>query len=75
MSHLSVYLPVTWVILETDGSIWKIKKGIFYYKKVKKYTTYLSSPYVHSLDKSFDKIIEISYQGQHLEVGLNFSLY
>ena len=37
------------VILETEGSAWKIQKGDFHYKKVKKGTNNLTSPYIHSI--------------------------
>ena len=38
------------VILETEGSAWKIqKRALFHYKKVKKGTPYLTPPYVHNL--------------------------
>ena len=40
----------TGVISETEGSIQKIQKGaILHYRKVKKGTPNLTSPYVHSL--------------------------
>ena len=44
------YWTNTGVILETEGSIWKIQnRALFHYKKVKKGTPNLTSPYVHSL--------------------------
>ena len=40
----------TGVILETEGSIWKMqKRALFHYKTVKKGTPNLISPYVHGL--------------------------
>ena len=40
----------TGVILETEGSVWKIqKRALFHYKKIKKGTPNLTSPYDHSL--------------------------
>ena len=38
------------IILETEGSVQKIqKRGLFHYKKVKKGTPNLTSPYAHRL--------------------------
>ena len=38
------------VVLETEGSTWKIqKRALFHYKEVKKGTPKLTFPYVHSL--------------------------
>ena len=61
------------------GSIRKIqKRALFHYKKVKKGTPNLSSPYVHSLfqivliKQIFEK--KISHQGQRPEAGLSFIL-
>ena len=46
------------VILETEGSVWKIqKRALFQYKKVKKGTPNLTSPYVHNFFTCFDKTI------------------
>ena len=40
----------TGVILESEGSVQKIqKRALFQYKKVKKGTPNLTSPYVHSI--------------------------
>ena len=41
---------LTGIILETVGGVQKIqKRALFHYKKVKKGTTNLTSPYIHSL--------------------------
>ena len=41
---------ITGIILETEGSVQKIlKRALFHYKKVKKGTPNLTSPYVYSL--------------------------
>ena len=72
------HLIISGVILETEGSIWKIqKRTLFHYSKVKKGTPNLTSPYVHSLftivlkKQIFEKI---SHRGQRPEVELSFSL-
>ena len=40
----------TVVVLETEGSVWKIQKGYFFTtKKIKKSTPNLTSPYVQNL--------------------------
>ena len=48
------------VILETEGSVWKIqKKALFLYKKVKKGTPNLASPYAYKfLEKKKKKVIK-----------------
>ena len=69
---------ITGIILETEGSVQKIlKRALFHYKKVKKCTPNLTSPYVHILftivliKQIFEKI---SHQRQRLGVRLSFSL-
>ena len=43
-------ITLTGIILETEGSVWKIqKRALFPYKKIQKSTPNLTSPYVHSL--------------------------
>ena len=45
-----VPIPDSGVILETEGSVRKIqKRALFQYKKVKKGTPNLTSPYIHSV--------------------------
>ena len=48
------------VILGTEGSVWKIqKKALFHYKKVKKGTPNLTSPYAYKfLKKKKKKVIK-----------------
>ena len=43
------YQGLSGIILETEGSVRKIKKALFYHKRVKKGTPNLTSPYVNSL--------------------------
>ena len=48
-NRLTTFLAPS-VILETEGRVQKVqKKAFFHYKKVKKGTLILTSPYVHSL--------------------------
>ena len=43
-------LYIAGVILETEGSVWKIqKRALFHYNTVKKGTPNLTSPYVYGL--------------------------
>ena len=66
------------VIVGTEGSIRKMqKRAVCQYKKVKKGTPYLTSPYVLSLFTIFliKQIFEkISHQRQCPEVRLSFRL-
>ena len=48
--NINVNMLTPGVILETEGSVWKIQKRVlFYYKIIKKGTPNLTSPYDHSL--------------------------
>ena len=47
---VSIKVSLTGIILETEGSVRKIqKRALVHYKKIKKGTPNLTSPYVHSL--------------------------
>ena len=43
------FMPYSGVILETEGSVWKIQKRDFFTAKKVKGTPNLTFPYVHSL--------------------------
>ena len=50
------YISQSGVIVETEGNIWKMqKRETFHYKKVKKATPNLTSPYIYSLYNLYDK--------------------
>ena len=83
--HSRANLHSLGVIVETDGSIWKMqKRALFHYKKVKKGTPNLTSPLYDGASLHFmggfflrKKILKKNtshHQRQHPEVALSFNL-